>query len=336
MNILVTGAAGFIGTHTLVTLLEAGHEVVAIDNFVNSKPEALNRVREITKKVFPHHSFDVRQRTELRSVFASKPIEAVIHFAGLKSVGESVQRPLEYYNNNLVSTIALLETMAEYNCRNLVFSSSATVYGECPKLPISEDSRLSATNPYGRTKLIIEDILRDIASADSRWKIALLRYFNPVGAHPSGRIGEDPNGIPNNLFPYIAQVAIGRLSELKIFGGDYPTSDGTGVRDYIHVCDLAEGHLCAVEHLESLNGAESINLGTGRGHSVLEVIRAFEQVSAKALPFKIVARRPGDVASCYADCGLASKRIGWTATRTIFDACRDHWRWQSANPEGFC
>ena len=335
MTILVTGAAGFIGSHTLVALLDAGHEVVAVDNYCNSKPAALQRAAEIAGRTFPVYELDVRQKAELDRVFARHPIAAVVHFAGLKAVGESARQPLAYYDNNLSSTFALVETMATHDCRRLVFSSSATVYGACDRLPIREDAPLGAANPYGRTKLFIEEFLRDLAGADARWKIALLRYFNPVGAHPSGRIGEDPNGMPNNLFPFIAQVAVGRLPELKVFGGDYPTPDGTGVRDYIHVGDLAAGHLCALEHLETLEGAEAINLGTGRGYSVLEAVRAFEQAAGRAIPHRIVARRPGDVAACYADPAKARARLGWEARRGLDEMCRDAWRWQAGHPDGY-
>jgi UDP-glucose 4-epimerase len=329
MTILVTGAAGYIGSHTLLALLTAGHQPITIDNYCNSKPEALKRVAEIAGKQFPIYQADVRDRAALDRIFAEHRIEAVIHFAGLKAVGESVQKPIEYYDNNLVSTIVLVGTMRTHGCFRLVFSSSATVYGEPKELPIREDAPLSATNPYGRTKLFIEEMLRDLTRADARWKIALLRYFNPVGAHPSGRIGEDPNGIPNNLFPYIAQVAVGRLPELKVFGGDYPTPDGTGVRDYIHVCDVSDGHVRAVECLESLQKAVALNLGTGRGYSVLEAIRAFEQASSRKVPYRIVARRPGDVSACYADPTNAQRRLAWTAQRKLVDMCSDHWRWQS-------
>ncbi|MFT3783339.1 MAG: UDP-glucose 4-epimerase GalE [Nibricoccus sp.] len=335
MSILVTGAAGYIGSHTVVALLEAGHEVVAVDNFDNSKPLALERVAQITGKQFAHYRADVRDRAALANLFKTHAIKAVIHFAGLKAVGESVQKPLAYYDNNLVSTLVLLETMAEHQCFKLVFSSSATVYGAPTELPLHEKAALSATNPYGRTKLFIEEILRDLAVSDARWKIALLRYFNPVGAHESGLIGEDPNGIPNNLFPFIAQVATGRLPTLKVFGGDYPTPDGTGVRDYIHVSDLAVGHVKALEHLEELTGAEAINLGTGQGYSVLEAIKAFSAACGKPLNYQIVARRPGDVAACYADPSKARRLLGWEATRTLSDMCRDHWRWQSRNPMGY-
>ena len=335
MVTLVTGAAGFIGSHTLVTLLEAGHDVIAVDNFINSKPTAVERVAKITGRDFAHFELDVRDQAALDRVFTTHPIDAVIHFAGLKAVGESVQKPLEYYDNNLYSTIVLLETMARHNCHRLVFSSSATVYGEPKELPLREVAPLSATNPYGRTKLFIEEMLRDLAKADARWQIALLRYFNPVGAHPSGLIGEDPNGTPNNLFPFIAQVAVGRLAELPVFGGDYPTPDGTGVRDYIHVCDLAEGHVRAIENLGKCVGAEPINLGTGRGYSVLEVIEAFQTASGKRILYRIVPRRPGDVPSCYADPAKAQRMLGWQATRDLAAMCRDHWHWQSQNPHGY-
>jgi UDP-glucose 4-epimerase len=335
MNCLITGAAGYIGSHTLVSLLEAGHDVVAVDNYSNSKPEALKRVGEIAGRTFPIYEADVRDEAALKRIFAAHPIDAVIHFAGLKAVGESVQKPLAYYDNNLRSTLSLAEAMSAAGCFRLVFSSSATVYGEAKEIPLREDASLSATNPYGRTKLFIEEILRDVAHADARWKIALLRYFNPVGAHTSGRIGEDPNGIPNNLFPYIAQVAVGRLTELKIFGGDYPTTDGTGVRDYIHVSDLADGHVRAVECIESICGAEAVNLGTGRGYSVLEAVRAFEKASGHAVPHRIVARRPGDVPACYADPSRAASMLSWKAMRDLNQMCVDAWRWQSQNPEGY-
>jgi UDP-glucose 4-epimerase len=335
MTILVTGAAGYIGSHTLVSLLEAGHEVVAADNYCNSKPAALDRVVEITGKTFVRYELDLRNKISLEKVFRAHHIDAVVHFAGLKAVDESVQRPLAYYDNNLLSTLSLLEMMVVHGCFRLVFSSSATVYGEPDKLPIREDAALKAANPYGRTKLFIEEMLHDAASADARWKIALLRYFNPVGAHPSGLIGEDPNGIPNNLFPYMAQVAVGRLPALKVFGDDYPTTDGTGVRDYIHVCDLAEGHTKALEMIDTFAGAEAINLGTGRGYSVLEVIKAFEVACGRTLSYKIVARRPGDVPACYADPQRAHKRLGWKAQRGLEAMCQDLWRWQKMNPRGY-
>jgi UDP-glucose 4-epimerase len=335
MTILVTGAAGFIGSHTMVALLEAGHEVVAVDNYSNSRPEALKRVAKIADRTFATYELDVRDKPALGHVFATHHFDAVIHFAGLKAVGESVQQPLAYYDNNLRSTLALVETMAAQGCFRLVFSSSATVYGEPKELPIREDAPLCASNPYGRTKLFIEEILRDMALAEPRWKIALLRYFNPVGAHPSGLIGEDPNGIPNNLFPLIAQVAVGRLPELKVFGDNYPTADGTGVRDYLHVCDLAEGHVRAIERIESFQRAEAVNLGTGRGYSVLEAVRAFEKASGRKVPYKVVDRRPGDVAACYADPRRAKERLGWVAQHGLDEMCQDLWRWQSSNPAGY-
>jgi UDP-glucose 4-epimerase len=319
----------------MVALLEAGHQPVAVDNYCNSKPDSLKRVMQITGKIFPIYELDVRNHDALTCLFHEHSIDAVIHFAGLKAVGESVEKPLSYYDNNLISTISLVRAMADHGCRRLVFSSSATVYGDPKILPIPETAPLSATNPYGRTKLFIEEMLRDVAKADSRWKMALLRYFNPVGAHPSGLIGEDPKGIPNNLFPYIAQVASGRLPELKIFGGDYPTPDGTGVRDYLHVCPLAAGHVRAVEQIDNLSGAEAFNLGTGRGTSVLEAVREFESVAGLRLRYHIVGRRPGDVPACYADPSRAQQRLGWIATRTLANTMADLWRWQSANPNGY-
>lgn len=325
MNILVTGGAGYIGSHTLVALLEAGHEVVVVDNYANSKPEALDLVRQVTGRTFAQYEMDVRDVTGLQRIFSEHKIDGAIHFAGLKAVGESVQKPLEYYNNNIVSTLVLLDAMRKAGCYYLVFSSSATVYGEPEKLPLTEDSPLSATNPYGRTKLYIEEILRDLAKSDDRWKIALLRYFNPVGAHPSGLIGEDPKGIPNNLFPYIARVAAGILPELSVFGGDYPTPDGTGVRDFIHVCDLAEGHVAAVQNISKLQGAEPINLGTGKGYSVLDALKAFEKAAGKNIPHMITARRSGDVAACYAAPQKAEKLLTWKAKLGLESMCNDHW-----------
>ncbi len=332
-TILVTGGAGYIGSHTVLTLLQAGYPVVVVDNLSNSSRESLRRVEAITGKTVTFHHADLLDRAALDSIFAEHSIGAVIHFAGLKAVGESVSIPLKYYHNNITGTLILLETMSTHGVKKLVFSSSATVYGENDEMPLREAFPLSATNPYGRTKLMIEEILRDVAHADSDWQMALLRYFNPVGAHPSGQIGEDPNGIPNNLMPYITQVAVGKLAELSVFGNDYPTPDGTGVRDYIHVMDLADGHLKALENLPA--GARAFNLGRGHGYSVLEVIAAFERASGRKILFKIVDRRPGDVAVSYADPTRAERELGWRATRTLDDMCRDAWRWQSQNPNGY-
>ena len=335
MKILVTGGAGYIGSHTCVELLKAGHDVVVVDNLCNSKEEALRRVQELAGKQLVFHRVGLCDREALVKVFAGDQIDAVIHFAGLKAVGESVRIPLRYYHNNLTGTFFLCEAMAAAGCRNLVFSSSATVYGDPHAVPIREDFPLKATNPYGRTKLMIEEVLRDLRVADPAWNIVLLRYFNPVGAHPSGRIGEDPNGIPNNLVPFIAQVAVGKLKELAVFGNDYPTPDGTGVRDYIHVVDLAIAHVRAVEKLQSNPGLLTYNLGTGRGNSVLEMIAAFEKACGHKLPFKIVGRRPGDIAACYADPAKAKAELGWEASRGIDEMCADTWRWQSQNPNGY-
>ncbi|MGX1902563.1 UDP-glucose 4-epimerase GalE [Thermolongibacillus altinsuensis] len=335
MTILVTGGAGYIGSHTCVELLNAGYDIVVVDSFCNSKPEALKRVSEITGKEFPIYNVDLLQKEELETVFSEHEIEAVIHFAGLKAVGESVAIPLRYYHNNITGTLMLCEVMQAYGVKKMVFSSSATVYGIPERVPISEDFPLKATNPYGRTKLMIEEILRDLYASDNSWSIALLRYFNPIGAHSSGRIGEDPNGIPNNLMPYITQVAVGKLKELRVFGNDYPTVDGTGVRDYIHVVDLAIGHMKALEKVMNTTGVEAYNLGTGRGYSVLELVSAFEKVTGIKIPYKIVGRRPGDVAICYADPTKAKEELGWVATRGIEEMCRDAWRWQSNNPNGY-
>jgi len=335
MRILVTGGAGYMGTHTVVALLENGYEVSIVDNLSNSKEAALARVRKITGKPIEFHLTDLLDRKPLAAVFASAPIDAVIHLAGFKSVSESVQKPLRYYHNNLTSTLVLCEAMAEAGCHNLIFSSSATVYGNPERVPIVEDAQLSPSNPYGRSKVMIEQALRDLHAADLKWNIALLRYFNPVGAHPSGLIGEDPNGIPNNLMPYLAQVAVGRLQELSVFGNDYPTPDGTGVRDYIHVTDLSLGHVCALEKLRSDPGVVVYNLGTGRGYSVLEMIAAFERVSGRKIPFRIAARRAGDIAVCYTDPSKASIELRWEARRGIDEMCADTWRWQSNNPNGY-
>lgn len=337
MKVLVTGGAGYIGSHTCLELLAAGHMPVVVDNFSNSKPEALRRVGEIAGRSVAVHKLDVRDRQALCRVFQAERPEAVIHFAGLKAVGESVAQPWRYYDNNLVSTLVLIDVMKEAGCTQLVFSSSATVYGIPDRVPLDESAPLAAINPYGRTKLMVEDMLRDLAKVEPAWRVALLRYFNPVGAHESGLIGEDPNGIPNNLMPFITQVAVGRLPRLRIFGGDYPTPDGTGVRDYIHVVDLAQGHVKALDWLARTEaaGARAINLGTGRGHSVLEVIQAFETASGQSIPYDIVARRPGDAASCYADPTLATCLLEWQAKRDIGEMCRDAWHWQAGNPEGY-
>jgi len=335
MKILVTGGAGYIGSHTCVELLKADHEVVVIDNLCNSSRISLDRVATISGRQVAFVEGDIRNREMLRQIFARHQIDAVIHFAGLKAVGESVELPLAYYQNNITGTLTLLESMVEAGIKRLVFSSSATVYGTPDSLPITEDFALSASNPYGRSKLIIEDILRDLHAADDAWDISILRYFNPVGAHESGLIGEDPRGIPNNLMPYIAQVASGRLQRLSVFGGDYPTSDGTGVRDYIHVVDLALGHLSALDKLAARCGVITHNLGTGRGYSVLEMVQAFEQASGREVSYQIVDRRAGDIAACYADPARASIELGWRAERGLERMCQDTWRWQRANPHGY-
>jgi UDP-glucose 4-epimerase len=334
-TILVTGGAGFIGSHTCVALLNAGYDVVVIDNLVNSKVDAVRRVERITGKTVQFHQADSRDDRALRQVFEYRPIRAAIHFAALKAVGESVQKPLEYYANNLDSLLALLRVMNEHDVKHIVFSSSATVYGVPQSVPIDESFPLSATNPYGQTKLMAEQILRDLAHADTGWKVATLRYFNPVGAHESGLIGEDPNGIPNNLMPFVAQVAVGKLPRLRVFGGDYDTPDGTGVRDYIHVVDLARGHLAALDTLFEQGRSFTVNLGTGKGYSVLDVVRAFERACGREVPYEIVARRPGDVAACYADPAAAERVIGWRAEHGIERMCADHWRWQVNNPNGY-
>jgi UDP-glucose 4-epimerase len=335
MKILVTGGAGYIGSHTCLELLAAGCEVVVLDNLSNARQESLRRVAEITGRAPSFVRGDVRDESALRQVFAGHRIEAVIHFAGLKAVGESVEQPLHYYDNNVNGSLCLLRAMDAAGVRRLVFSSSATVYGDPHAVPIREDFLLSVTNPYGRSKLMVEDILRDLCLSDPRWQVALLRYFNPVGAHESGLIGEDPNGIPNNLMPFVSQVAIGKRPEVVVFGNDYPTPDGTGVRDYIHVVDLARGHLKALDALRNTQGALTINLGTGRGYSVLEMIKAFSLACGRELPYRIAARRPGDVAACYADPSLAAEVLGWRAERNIEQMCADSWRWQSQNPDGY-
>ncbi|WP_300525383.1 UDP-glucose 4-epimerase GalE [Alcanivorax sp.] len=334
-SVLVTGGAGYIGSHTALILLEAGYSVVVLDNLSNSSRESLKRVERLTGKSLVFIEGDIRDSACLKQLFNEHDIASVIHFAGLKAVGESVAQPLRYYDCNVVGTIRLLEAMEQAGVRTLVFSSSATVYGDPATVPIREDFPLSATNPYGASKLHIEDMLRDLHVADDRWCLALLRYFNPVGAHESGEIGEDPAGIPNNLMPFVAQVAVGKREKLSVFGADYPTEDGTGVRDYIHVMDLARGHLAALEALESSGGILTANLGTGLGYSVLEMIQAFVRASGRDVPYEVVARRPGDIASCYADPAHAKAVLGWQAGLGIDDMCRDHWRWQEKNPEGF-
>ena len=335
MTILVTGGAGYIGSHTVVELIDKGYDVVIIDNLSNSKIEVLNRLKMITDKEIPFYQDDVCDKNKLRKIFKSHSVDAVIHFAGLKAVGESSKVPLKYYENNILSTLALIEVMKEYNCKNLIFSSSATVYGYQEKMPIKENASLSATNPYGRTKLFIEYILKDLYEADNSWNIALLRYFNPVGAHPSGLIGEDPSGIPNNLCPYITQVAVGKMPYLKVFGNDYDTIDGTGVRDYIHVCDLAVGHVLSIKKLNENPGLVIYNLGTGQGTSVLEMIKAFEKATNKKIDYKIVERRLGDIGTCYADCSKALVELGFKTHKTIDDMAKDAWNFQVKNPLGY-
>lgn len=336
MKILVTGGAGYIGSHTCVELLEAGHDIVVLDNLCNSSPEALRRVEAITGQTIPFIEGDIRDRSGLQALFREHQPNAVMHFAGLKAVGESCQKPLKYYENNISGTLTLCQVMDEYGVRRLIFSSSATVYGDPHELPIREDFPLSATNPYGYSKLVIEESLRSLYAADNRWNIALLRYFNPVGAHASGLIGEDPNDIPNNLMPYISQVAIGKLARLQVFGDDYPTKDGTGVRDYIHVVDLARGHVKALEKLTDTNRACHVwNLGVGQGFSVLEMVRAFEAASGRDVPHVIAPRRPGDIAACYADPEKARRELGWQAEYGLEAIMADAWRWQSENPDGY-
>ncbi|MFI6574662.1 UDP-glucose 4-epimerase GalE [Nocardiopsis sp. NPDC050513] len=335
MHVLLTGGAGYIGTHTAVELLDAGHDVVVLDSLVNSHEEALRRVERITGRALTFHRGDCTDPAVLRRVLGAHDVGAVIHLAGLKAVGESVEQPLRYYRNNLDALLTLAEAMDEHGVRDLVFSSSATVYGDPARTPITEDGALSVTNPYGATKLFAEQVLRDLAVADPRWRVTALRYFNPIGAHPSGLIGEDPQGVPNNLFPYLAQVAAGRRDLLRVFGDDYDTPDGTGVRDYLHVVDLARGHLAALAHLADAQGWRTYNLGTGQGTSVLESVRAFERATGATIPYEVVGRRPGDIAVCYADPSAAARDLGWKAVRTVEDACADAWRWQSANPGGF-
>lgn len=335
-SILVTGGAGYIGSHTTLALLEAGHDVIVLDNLANSSLESLRRIEKICGKAATFIEGDIRDRELLDSIFARYPIEAVLHFAGLKAVGESVQLPLHYYENNVSGSVVLFQAMAAANVFNLVFSSSATVYGEPKEMPISEDCPTGIpTNPYGRSKLMVEEILRDLALSESRWSIALLRYFNPVGAHHSGLIGEDPNGIPNNLLPYISQVAVGKLKQLSVYGNDYPTIDGTGVRDYIHVVDLANGHLKALNAIIQSQGVHIWNLGTGQGYSVLQMIKAFEEAAQAQVPYAVVSRRTGDIAECWADPKKAAQELGWKAEHSLDDMMRDTWRWQKSNPNGF-
>ncbi|MCU0094682.1 UDP-glucose 4-epimerase GalE [Bacillus sp. OR9] len=335
MAILITGGAGYIGSHTCIELLNSNYKIIVVDNLSNSSIESLNRVKEITGKQFEFYKESVLNREKMNEIFLENNIEAVIHFAGFKAVGESTIIPITYYYNNIISTIVLCDVMQKHNVKNFIFSSSATVYGIPKTSPITEEFPLSVTNPYGQTKLMIEQIMRDVAKADDEWSIALLRYFNPFGAHQSGSIGEDPNGIPNNLMPYVTQVAVGKLKELNIFGNDYPTKDGTGVRDYIHVVDLAKGHVKALEKVLKTKGIEAYNLGTGKGYSVLEMVKAFEKVSGKKIPYKVIGRRPGDVAICFADVSKAKRELGWEAEYGLEEMCVDSWRWQVNNKNGY-
>ncbi len=335
MAILVTGGAGFIGSHAAVELLENGYDIVIVDNLSNSQIESIERVKELTGKDFPFYQTDLLNLSELEEIFSRHSIEAVMHFAGLKAVGESVEMPLAYYHNNITGTLNLCAAMDKYSVKNLVFSSSATVYGNPERVPIDESFPLSATNPYGRTKLMIEEILRDLHVSNPSWRIAILRYFNPIGAHESGRIGENPTGIPNNLMPYITQVAIGKREQLQVFGDDYETQDGTGVRDYIHVVDLVKGHLKALEYLKSHEGVETFNLGTGTGYSVLDLVTNFSEATTRKIPYKITERRSGDIGVCYADPEKAKLLLGWTAEKNLKEMCKDSWKWQSQNPNGF-
>ncbi len=336
MNILVTGGAGYIGSHTVVELLEAGHSVVVVDDLVNSSAESLRRVERITGVSVPFYPVDIRDRAGLEEVFAAHDFDCCIHFAGLKAVGESVAKPLEYYENNLNGTFVLLDVLGRHGCKNIIFSSSATVYGEPEQMPITEECpKGRCTNPYGWTKWMIEQVLTDLHRADEAWNVVLLRYFNPIGAHPSGLIGEDPAGIPNNLMPYITQVAVGKREKLSVFGDDYDTPDGTGVRDYIHVVDLARGHVKALAAIEKGCGAAVYNLGTGRGYSVLEIVRAFEEATGVPVPYVIAPRRPGDIAACWSDPGKAERELGWKAELGLKEMCRDSWNWQKNNPDGY-
>ncbi len=335
MNILVTGGAGYIGSHTCIELLEAGHDLFVIDNLSNSSRESLRRIESAFKIKIPFYKVDIRNKDAMIEIFEKHSIDGVIHFAGLKSVEESTEKPIEYYMNNFVGTCTLVEVMNMFNCKNIVFSSSATVYGNPKSVPIKEDFSLSATNPYGQSKLMIERFLQDLFDADNSWRIAILRYFNPVGAHKTGIIGEDPNGIPNNLMPYISQVAIGKLKQLNIFGGDYDTPDGTGIRDYIHVVDLAKGHVNAINTLRDKSQIMKINLGTGIGYSVLDMVMAFEKASGKEIPYKIIKRRAGDIAASYTDPSYAEEKLSWKANLKIDEMCEDTWRWQNNNPNGY-
>ncbi len=334
-TVLVTGGAGYIGSHTCVELLAAGHRVVVVDNLSNSSEVAIDRVRELAAGELAFHRVDLRDRGALGEVFDREAIDRVVHFAGLKAVGESVEIPLQYYDNNLAGTVCLLEAMAAHGVRDLVFSSSCTVYGDPEVVPITEDAPIGAVNPYGRTKLFIEEMLRDVAAADPAWRMLLLRYFNPVGAHPSGRIGEDPDGLPNNLMPFAMQVAVGRLDRLRVFGGDYDTPDGTCIRDYIHVVDLADAHLAALDTLDRVAGCQAVNVGTGKGSSVLEVVAAASRAVGHDIPYDIVGRRAGDVPCVFADTTLAHGLLGWSARYDLDDMCRDHWNWQRTNPDGY-
>ncbi|MGY6766211.1 UDP-glucose 4-epimerase GalE [Faecalibacterium prausnitzii] len=335
MTVLVTGGAGYIGSHAAVELLDSGYDIIVVDNLSNSKQEAINRVKELTGKDFPFYEVNLLDFNAINEIFNNHSIDSVMHFAGLKAVGESVEIPLTYYHNNITGTLNLLRIMSEHNVKKLVFSSSATVYGNPEQVPISENAPLSATNPYGRTKLMIEEILRDLYNSDNTWRIALLRYFNPIGAHKSGRIGENPNGIPNNLMPYISQVAVGKREKLYVFGNDYDTHDGTGVRDYIHVVDLVKGHIKALEYLNSNTGVEAFNLGTGTGYSVLDLVKNFSEVNNVDIPYEFTNRRPGDVAVCYANPEKAKKILNWKADYDLRTMCQDTWRWQSQNPNGY-
>ena len=335
MSVLVTGGTGYIGSHTSIELLEDDKEIIIVDNFINSNPVVLDRIEELTGKKPKFYEIDMTKEDDLEIVFKENKIDSVIHFAALKAVGESVEKPLLYYSNNIISTLVLLKLMKKYDVNKFVFSSSATVYGDPYRCPITEEFPLSATNPYGQTKLMIEEIIRDICKQNLKFNAAILRYFNPVGAHKSGRIGEEPNGIPNNLMPYITKVAVGQLKELSVFGDDYNTPDGTGVRDYIHVVDLAQGHLKALEKLEKNPGLVTYNLGTGKGYSVLELVKAFSEASSKEIPYKIAPRRAGDIAMCYADPTKANKELNWSAKYGIKEMCEDSWRWQSNNPNGY-